>query len=170
MPAPRLLARLTVDPIDPSVHLREVGDPGHGAIVLFLGTVRGTNQGRSVEWIDYHAFEPMARSLLEAVLEEASDQFGIERAAVVHRLGKIGVGEISIALALSSPHRAEAFEAVRWMMDRIKRTVPIWKKESFEDGGSDWVAGADPREGDGRPPVIASLAGSPGTGPAEPKP
>jgi len=136
------------DPLDPGRVLSHVGDPGDGAVVLFLGTVRNQNGGRPVEAILYEGYEPMAEGLLRTLATEALGTFGVTRAAVEHRLGTLEVGEVSVAVAISSPHRAEAFEAARWLMDQLKQRIPVWKKEHFADGHSAWVRGMDPREVD----------------------
>ena len=110
-----------------------------GAVVTFLGTVRGRTGTRVTTSIHYEAYPEMAHRILHRLAEEAKSRFGIERIAVVHRLGLLTVGEASIGIALSSPHRAQAFEAVAWLMDSIKQSVPIWKRETDADGRSEWV-------------------------------
>lgn len=134
------------DPLDAGRVLSRVGDSRDGAVVLFLGTVRDHNEGRPVEAILYEGYGPMAEDLLRLLAEETLRTFGVTRAAVEHRLGSLEVGEVSVAVAISSPHRAEAFEAARWLMDELKRRIPVWKKEHFTDGDTAWVPGRDPRE------------------------
>jgi molybdopterin synthase catalytic subunit len=129
---------LTDDPIDPQALVRSVMRPSDGAYVLFEGVVRNHHEGRSVESIFYDAYRPMAEKELESIVTEIRLRYPAVALAVVHRLGRLVVGDSSIAIAACSPHRAEAFEASRMMIDRIKETVPIWKKERGPDG-EEWV-------------------------------
>jgi molybdopterin synthase catalytic subunit len=138
----RKVARLTRDEIDPSKVLSEVGDPGAGAVVLFLGTVRDISEAGNVERIEYEAYEPMAeKSLAQAELEVRRMWPATTGVKIVHRVGNLAVGEVSVAVAVSSPHRAEAFEACRHAIESIKRDVPIWKREKLGDGSEVWVEG-----------------------------
>lgn len=139
-------ARVGRDPLDVAGVLSRVGTDRDGAVVLFLGNVRNHHEGRFVEGILYEGYEPMAEDLLRLLSEETVERFGVTRVAVEHRLGSLEVGEASVAVAISSPHRAEAFEAAQWLMEELKRRIPVWKKESFTDGESAWVRGRDPRE------------------------
>lgn len=138
--------RVGRDPLDVGGVLSRVGSERDGAVVLFLGRVRNHHEGRSVEGILYEGYEPMAEDLLRTLAGDALRRFGVTRAVVEHRLGALEVGEASVAVAISSPHRAEAFEAAQWLMEELKRRIPVWKKESFTDGDSAWVRGRDPRE------------------------
>ncbi len=115
-----------------------VADPGAGAIATFVGTTRNENSGRRVLRLEYEAYEPMALSEMRKLAEEAARRWGITHAAITHRIGVVEIGEASVAIAVSAPHRAEAFSACRFLIDRIKEIVPIWKKEHFE-GGEIWV-------------------------------
>jgi MoaE-MoaD fusion protein len=115
-----------------------VADPGAGAITTFVGTTRNENSGRRVLRLEYEAYEPMALSEMRKLAEEAVRRWGITRSAITHRIGVVEIGEASVAIAVSAPHRAEAFLACRFLIDRIKEIVPIWKKEHFE-GGEIWV-------------------------------
>jgi len=115
-----------------------VADPGAGAIATFVGTTRNENSGRRVLRLEYEAYEPMALSEMRKLAAEAVHRWGITRAAITHRIGVVEIGEASVAIAVSAPHRAEAFSACRFLIDRIKEIVPIWKKEHFE-GGEIWV-------------------------------
>jgi MoaE-MoaD fusion protein len=115
-----------------------VADPGAGAIATFVGTTRNENSGRRVLRLEYEAYEPMALNEMRKLALEAVQRWGITRAAVTHRVGVVEIGEASVAIAVSAPHRAEAFSACRFLIDRIKEIVPIWKKEHFE-GGEIWV-------------------------------
>jgi molybdopterin synthase catalytic subunit len=136
------LARLTRDKIDPAEILRSVGDAGAGAVVLFLGTVRDNSEAGSVDRIEYEAYEPMAERSLAQAEEEVRRKWPSTRAVkIAHRVGSLSVGEISAAVAVSSPHRAEAFEACRHAIERIKHDVPIWKRERLADGKEVWVEG-----------------------------
>jgi molybdopterin synthase catalytic subunit len=113
--------------------LQDVG-PAEGALCLFLGVVRGDNDGRRVLRLEYEAYEEMALPLMEEIAGEARARFGASDVRMVHRLGRLEVGEVSVAVAAVSPHRAEAFAACRHAIDALKARVPIWKKEFFADG------------------------------------
>ena len=115
-------------------------DPEDGAAVLFEGVVRNNSRGRRTVFLDYEAYEPMALNEMEKLAQAALEKFKVRDVAVVHRLGRLGVGETSIAIGVASAHRAAAFEACRWLIDTLKKTVPIWKKEYFEDGAV-WADG-----------------------------
>ncbi len=135
-------SRLTHDRIDVDGVLRSVVGPRSGGVVLFLGTVRDNSQGRRVKAVEYEAYEPMAERLLGSVEAKVRARWrGVNRVAVSHRLGMLEVGEVSGAVAVSAPHRAESFEACRFAIDSIKHEVPIWKREWFEDGRGEWVEG-----------------------------
>ncbi len=118
--------------------LADVADPGAGGIVLFLGVVRDNARGRRVQYLMYEAYETLARRELERIAAQAAQRWAVTRVAIAHRTGHLGVGEISVAIAVSAPHRAEAFEAARFCIDTLKLTVPIWKKEVWE-GGAEWI-------------------------------
>ena len=135
------------DPIDPSAVLEGVGGPEDGAVVLFLGVVRNHAHGRPVTGMRYEAYEEMAAEVLEAIAREAAERLGSERIAVVHRIGELGIGDPSVVIAVSSPHRAEAFDASRYVIEEIKRRLPVWKREHFADGSAEWVEGAVPPVG-----------------------
>jgi molybdopterin synthase catalytic subunit len=138
----RKQARLTRGVIDPSHVLRSVANPGSGAVVLFLGTVRDNSEAGSVERIEYEAYEPMAeKRLVEAEREVRRRWPATTGVKIAHRVGGLAVGEVSVAVAVSSPHRAEAFEACRYAIEMIKRDVPIWKREKLGDGSEVWVEG-----------------------------
>jgi len=114
----------------------------NGAVVTFLGTTRNDFQGRRVLTLEYEAFEEMAVKKLEEIRREIQAEFSIEDIAISHRIGTVPIGEVSLVVAVASPHRVEAFHACHRAVDRLKETVPIWKKEVFEDG-SRWVACED---------------------------
>lgn len=118
--------------------LHHVGDPDAGAITTFLGTTRRTNRGRAIVKLEYEAYREMAEAELRRIGEEAAHRWRICRVAIVHRVGEVPVAEASVAIAVSAPHRAEAIEACRFSIDRLKLVAPIWKKEYFE-GGEVWI-------------------------------
>lgn len=118
-----------------------------GAVLVFEGIVRNQTRGRKALYLDYEAYEPMALQEMESLAEKALQQFQIRDVAIVHRLGRLQIGETSVLIAVASAHRAAAFEACRWLIDTLKKTVPIWKKEYFEDGAV-WA------DGDPFPPEI----------------
>ena len=133
------MIRLQTEPID-YVHLTElVRTPACGAVVLFLGTVRELTDGKVTTALEYEAYPGMAEKKLAEIEAETRRRWPVEELALVHRLGQLNLGEVSVAVALSCPHRQQAFEACRWAMDRIKEIVPIWKKENRSDGASEWV-------------------------------
>ena len=129
---------LTDQPIDASALVKSVMRRSDGAYVLFEGVVRDHHEGKAVESIFYDAYRPMAEKEIESILRDVQAQFPDVALAVVHRLGHLVVGDASIAIVAASPHRAESFAACRLVIDRIKETVPIWKKERGPDG-EEWV-------------------------------
>jgi molybdopterin synthase catalytic subunit len=129
---------LTDAPLDPAALARAVTRASDGAAVMFEGIVRDHHQGKRVESITYEAYRPMAEKEIDAVVRAVVAQFPDAAIAVQHRLGLLRVGEASIVIACASPHRAEAFAACRMVIDRVKETVPIWKKERGPDG-EEWV-------------------------------
>lgn len=130
---------LTHDPIDYSSLVESVRSPDCGGVVLFLGTVRENTGSQLTSSLDYEAYVPMAEKTLAQVEKEVRDRWAVGEVGLVHRLGHLGVGEVSVAVAVSSPHRAQAFEAARYAIDRIKEIVPIWKRENAPDGTGQWV-------------------------------
>lgn len=143
-------ARLVREPIDVNALVREVAAPAHGAILLFLGVVREVNDGRGVSGIEYSAYEGMAQRELEAIAFEAVERFGSTGVAIVHRLGELALEEASVGVAVAHAHRDEAYALSRWVIEELKRRVPIWKREHYVDGTREWV---DPS---GRPAEILS--------------
>lgn len=133
------------EPIDPARVLARVGDPEDGAVLLFLGVVRNHAESRAVDGITYDAYEAMAKDVLNAIATEAADLLGTDRIAVIHRIGQLDVGECSAAIAVSSPHRDEAYRASRYVIEEIKKRLPVWKKERYAEGDEAWVAGTAPR-------------------------
>jgi molybdopterin synthase catalytic subunit len=126
------------DPVDIEALEGAVADPSAGATVTFAGTTRNGNAGRQVQKLEYEAYEPMALSEMRKLALEAGERFKIVRIAMQHRIGTVAIGETSVAIAVSAAHRAEAFEACRFAIDRLKEVVPVWKKEYFE-GGEVWI-------------------------------
>lgn len=137
-----MLIRVTDQELDPREAIAAVASPSAGAINVFLGVVRNNNLGRSVNHLVYEAYPSMAEKLMGEVAEEAMERFGLEAAAVFHRTGRLEIGETSLLIAISSGHRAESFEAGHWMVDEIKKRVPVWKKEVWSDGES-WIEGPE---------------------------
>jgi molybdopterin synthase catalytic subunit len=120
--------------------------PADGAACLFVGVVRNENRGRSVERLEYEAYEEMALPLMEEIAQEARRRFPVTAVRLVHRLGRLEVGEASVAVAAVSPHRDEAFAACRFVIDTLKAKVPIWKKEHYADGTA-WLEGPEASSG-----------------------
>ena len=133
---------LTCDPLDPERVTNLVRRDSNGAVVTFLGTTRDTFEGKRVVRLDYEAYDEMAVKKMAEVRAELQSEFDIEDIAISHRIGTVDIGEISLIIAVASPHRKEAFFACHKAVDRIKQIVPIWKKEVYEDG-SRWVACED---------------------------
>lgn len=131
---------LTSEPLDCAALEAVVADPSCGARVTFVGLVRDHHRGRpDVDHLEYEAFEPMARAELEKLIALARERHGVARVAIAHRLGRLEVGDVAVAVVVASPHRAEAFAACAELMDQIKQVVPIWKHETWRDGSSEWV-------------------------------
>src|SRR5262245_17531410 len=124
------MVRLTSDPIDHAALTEAVRRPGCGAVVTFLGTVRELTDGKVTVALDYEAHGPLAENTMVESEREARQRWPVGEMTLVHRTGHMGVGEVSVAVAVSCPHRAQAFEACRWAIDRLKEVVPIWKQEN----------------------------------------
>ena len=139
-PASQLRVQLTGEPIDTSELSERMKRSEDGALVVVEGIVRDNSHGRRTLYLDYEAYEAMAQKQLEELAAQALSKFKVRDVAVVHRLGRLQIGETSVAIVVSSAHRAAAFDACRWMIDTLKKTVPIWKKEHFEDGAV-WADG-----------------------------
>lgn len=129
---------LTRDPICMDAHTAELSRPDCGAVLVFLGLVRDHASGKSVEAIDYTCYDAMVEKELKVVVDQASEATGVKNIVVVHRVGKLFVGEASLGIVVASPHRVESFRCAEMIIDEIKKTVPIWKKE-FGTDGSTWV-------------------------------
>ena len=134
------MIQLTQQPIDAGRVLTRVQSPEAGAVVLFLGTTRAHTGNRPTASLEYECYAPMAEKQLRELETTARQRWpGLIGIEIVHRVGHLEVGEVSVAIAVSSPHRAEAFAAGRWLIDGIKQVVPIWKCENWADGTSEWV-------------------------------
>ena len=127
------------DPLQPSAALAEVANVANGAAVLFVGMVREVNDGRPVTGIEYSAYEGMAARELAAIAGEAAARSGTTDIVVEHRVGRLELGEASVVIAVAHAHRAEAYDASRFIIEQIKRRVPIWKREEYVDGTREWV-------------------------------
>jgi len=138
---------VTAEPLDMDTLAALVGADGDGAVVTFAGLVRDHNQGRRVQFLEYEAYEPLAVRALQRIVDEAQGLWPSARVATHHRIGRLEIGEASIVIAAASPHRADAFAACRYTIERVKQIVPIWKHEHFE-GGDVWLEGAtaDPED------------------------
>jgi molybdopterin synthase catalytic subunit len=134
---------ITPDPLDPAPLVEAVRRDDAGAIALFYGVVRNENLGRAVQYLEYDAYPEMAVKKMREVAAEVRARFPIAEVGVMHRIGRLEIGETSLLVAVSSGHRKEAFEACHYAVDRIKQIVPVWKKEVWADG-SEWIEGHVP--------------------------
>ncbi len=137
------ICEMVHEPIRAAEIIAALKAPADGAVVVFDGVVRDNSAGRETLYLEYEAYETMALKKMRQIGEQTRGKFPIHRVAIVHRLGKLNIGETSVLIAVSSPHRGAAFDACRFAIDTLKRTVPIWKKEFFRDGAV-WVEGAVP--------------------------
>lgn len=126
-------------PIDVAALLSEVANVRHGATVLFVGTVRETNEGSAVSGLDYSSYAGMAEQELAAIALEAAERWDPSDIVVEHRIGTLELGDASVAIAVAHPHRGEAYEASRYVIEELKKRLPIWKREHYLDGRSEWV-------------------------------
>jgi len=138
--------------IDPAALVRHVRERQDGAIVTFDGFVRNESHGRPTKYLEYEAYEHMALAKMREIGAQIHEKFAIHRVAMVHRLGRLEIGETSVFIAISAPHRAAAFDACRYAIDVLKHTVPIWKKEYFQDGAI-WADGEIPPAAPGTKPA-----------------
>lgn len=129
---------ITHEELSPETITDSVKQSSNGAVVTFLGSTRDSTAERSVLYLEYEAYRPMADTQLARIADEIHEKWGIENVSIAHRLGRLEIGDLSLVVAIASPHRKEAFEASAYAIDRIKQIVPIWKKEFFE-GGEVWV-------------------------------
>jgi molybdopterin synthase catalytic subunit len=155
--------RLQHEPIDTESIVHRIRRGEDGAVVVFDGIVRNHSRGRRTLYLEYEAYEKMALDALEALATEAKTRFEVRDCAIVHRLGRLEIGDSSVLIVVASAHRAAAFDACRWIIDTLKRTVPIWKKEHFADGAV-WA------DGDPFPPSVATLPGGQSVSGETPKP
>lgn len=140
------LARITRRFIDPNRVLASVKDDEAGGAVLFVGTIRKKSGGKTVKGLSYEVYREMAERRMNEIETRVRKKWPVKRIAMVHRYGDLKVGEVSVAVAVSCQHRAEAFEACRYAIDAIKGTLPMWKKERFADGAQSWVKGTPIRD------------------------
>jgi molybdopterin synthase catalytic subunit len=139
------------EPIAAGEIVARLKQPSDGAVTIFDGIVRDNSRGRRTLFLDYEGYEPMAERELEKLAAEALQRFAVRDIAIVHRLGRLEIGESSVLIAVASAHRGPAFEACRWAIDTLKKTVPIWKKEHFADGAV-WA------DGEPFPPEVTAAA------------
>jgi molybdopterin synthase catalytic subunit len=132
--------RLTREPIDARALVLELARGEDGAVVVFEGIVRNNSKGRATRFLEYEAYEPMALAKMREIAAEVPQKFAVDRIGITHRLGRLEIGEASVVIVVTSAHRKPAFEACHYAIDRLKKIVPIWKKEFFEDGEV-WVEG-----------------------------
>ena len=151
------MSYLTNEPIDAPVLAEAVGSARRGGVVTFVGRVRDHHGGRSVRRLEYSAYAPMAEAECEAIVREAETRWPVT-IGLRHRTGELGIGDVAVAVAVAGDHRGEAFDACRWIIDEVKRRVPIWKREHYADGSIAWV---DPTAAEGTVPAAAP-AFSPG--------
>jgi len=137
------LFRLVREPIDAAPLVERVKAPEDGAVATFQGVARNHSRGRRTLYLEYEAYESMALEKMRELASEMRQRFSIHRVAMAHRLGRIEIGETSVFIAVSAAHRAAALDACRWAIDALKKTVPVWKKEFFEDGAA-WAEGEIP--------------------------
>jgi molybdopterin synthase catalytic subunit len=155
----RGLWRVTAEPLREAELTEFVRTPASGGVALFAGVVRDHHEGRGVLRIEYAAAEKLAEAKLRDLVQESLEAPGVHRAAAVHRVGLLEVGEASVLVAASAAHRAEAFTAARALIDRIKEVLPVWKKEHFDDGTAEWAPGFTVAEAD-RAEAPSSLPGA----------
>jgi molybdopterin synthase catalytic subunit len=151
---PMTRAAIVREPIDTAQVLAEIKRPEDGAAIVFEGIVRNNTRGRQTLYLDYEAYEEMALKQMEELVAEALGQFKVREVAIVHRLGRLEIGETSVLIVVASAHRGAAYDASRWLIDTLKRKVPIWKKEYFVDGAV-WA------DGEAFPEDIPRAQGSP---------
>lgn len=139
----RIMKHLQYEAINYAELFNEFRDPNSGAVVLFSGEVRDNNKGRAVTHLEYEAYEPMANKMIANILVEAKIRFNLNHAVCVHRLGKVDISGCAVVVITGSGHRKEAYDANRFIIDRVKNEVPIWKHEFFTDGSSEWGQNCD---------------------------
>ena len=147
-------ATIVREPIDTQAVLARIKQPEDGAAIVFEGVVRNNTRGRQTLYLDYEAYEPMALQQMAQLASQALEQYKVRDVAIVHRLGRLEIGETSVLIVVASAHRGAGYDASRWLIDTLKRTVPIWKKEYFVDGAV-WA------DGEPFPEEIPRAQGSP---------
>ena len=156
---PQGAVRIVREPIRTEAALAALKHPGNGATVVFEGVVRDNTRGRRTLYLDYEAYETMAPKQMEGLAGTACERFAVRAVSIIHRLGRLEIGETSVLIVVASAHRSAAFDACRWIIDTLKKTVPIWKKEHFEDGAV-WA------DGEAFPEEIQHPDGTRASGPA----
>ena len=141
---PDIACSITEQPIDAAALLARCTTPRDGAALLFVGVVRDHNEGREVGHLEYSAFSEMAERVLREIAGEAAERWETGNIAVVHRVGRLGLGEPSVAIAVASPHRDAAYQASRYIIEELKQRAPIWKREGYLEGDSEWLPGNAP--------------------------
>jgi molybdopterin synthase catalytic subunit len=134
------LIQLTREPLDRNALIAAVSHASVGGIAIFEGVVRDHARGKQIRYLEYDAYPEMAVQQIRVIVDEAQKRWGVEHVAVAHRFGRLEIGEVSVIIVVATPHRAEAFEACRYIIDTLKTTVPIWKKE-VATNGEEWVEG-----------------------------
>ena len=132
--------QLTREPLNRDALVEAVSHPGAGGLVVFEGVVRDNARGKQIRYLEYDAYPEMAEQQIRTIIAEAERRWGVERVAVAHRFGRLEIGEASVIIVVAAPHRAEAFDACRYIIDTLKTTVPIWKKE-VASNGEEWIEG-----------------------------
>ena len=136
--------RVVSDAIDPQALIEEIVAPSDGAVLLFLGVVRNENGGREVDHLEYEAYVDMAERTLDQIVAAARERWSVGEIRVVHRIGRLSIGEVSVAIAVASPHRGDGYEASRFIIEELKVRVPIWKREGYVQGETGWLPGMNP--------------------------
>lgn len=135
---------VTTEPIDTAALVAGAAAPSDGAALLFLGVVRNRNEGREVVQLEYEAYAPMAESEMERIATEAAERWDTGAISIVHRVGRLEIGEASVAIMVAAPHRGDAYAASRYVIEELKKRVPIWKREGYADGPTEWLRGHPP--------------------------
>jgi len=136
--APAVRALITPEPVDVAALFETIGSSADGAVTVFVGRVRDSNEGRSVVGLTYEAYEEMAQSVLQAIVEEAARAHDVGHVTAVHRTGALQLGAVAVAVVVAAPHRADAYEASRFVIEEIKKRLPVWKFEAYADGETEW--------------------------------
>ena len=134
-----MIFKVSDSPIDPVAARQLVADDSCGALAVFEGWIRNHNEGQAVERLEYEVYRPLAEKEGEVILNEAIDRFNVSHAMCIHREGLLELSDIAVIVCVSSPHRGEAFDACRYIIDEVKTRLPIWKKEHYQSGVSEWV-------------------------------